>query len=276
MRFGTGLDRFASVVLVVCIGVVVSGTKACQTDYEVGGQARVPAGSSTSTPSNGGTPEPTGSVTVTPTVSATTEVSGTPTEETTTTAAATTTAESASGEEDLFNELSKLGGGVEGQARGGTGPAAVAGGMIKPENWLGDAFAKDEDGLWRDGDGDGFSDGLEEDLGSDPGNAGSAPLSAIVTRLVARVGPEALGEESLREGESIIDADMDGVSDETEEQRGMNPRSVDSDGDGLADNKELAIGSNPLQVDSDADGVADGREFEFGADPTIPEPKRAN
>lgn len=273
MRLGTGLDRFASAVLVVCVGVVVSGTKACQTDYEVGVQATVPTGTQTGAPTDGGTAEPTGSVTVTPTASATGEASQTADEDGTTTPAATLTAEAAGGEGDLFNELSKLG------APSGNAAKAVAAGasagMVKPENWLGDAFSKDEDGSWRDSDGDGFSDALEEEAGSDPTNAGSAPLSTVVTRLAARVGPEVLGEDALREGDSIVDTDMDGVSDETEEQRGLNPRAVDSDGDGLADNKELAIGSNPLQADSDGDGISDGREFEFGADPTLPEPRRA-
>jgi hypothetical protein len=271
MRLGTGLDRFATAVLVVCIGVVVSGTKACQTDYEVGRQSSVPAGTQTSAPTDGGTAEPTGSVTVTPTASPTEEANGTADEEDTTTPAATLTAEAASGGDDLFNELSKLGAPSDNSARIAAGASA---GMVKPENWLGDAFAKDEDGSWRDSDGDGFSDALEEEMGSDPASAGSAPLAILVTRLTARVGPEVLGEDALREGDAIVDTDMDGVSDETEEQRGTNPRAVDSDGDGLADNKELAIGSNPLQIDSDGDGISDGREFEFGADPTVPEPRR--
>jgi hypothetical protein len=152
--------------------------------------------------------------------------------------------------------------------------AGGSGSVIQPENWLGESFSKEDDNSWQDSDGDGFSDGLEEDFGTDPNGAGSAPRSALVTRLAARVGPDAVGDEAPRESGDVTDTDSDGVSDEIEEQRGMNPRSMDSDADGLPDNKELAFGSNPLQVDSDGDGISDGREFDFGADPTVAEPKR--
>jgi hypothetical protein len=277
MRLRSGLDRFATAVLVVSLGVVVSGTKACQTDYEIGAQAKAPNGTITPSSTSGedGTAQPTGSVTVTPT--GTLEGDGSETATPTAIADVTGTEMAVVGEEDLFNELSKLGGSAESSGKGGAVAGAVAGvmaGVVKSENWLGDAFSKDEDGSWHDSDGDGFSDALEEQHGTDPNSASSAPRTALVTRLATRVGGDALSDEPLSEPDAATDTDLDGVSDELEEKRGMNPRSVDSDNDGLSDNRELAFGSNPLQIDSDNDGIADGREYEFGADPTLPEPSR--
>lgn len=273
MRAGSGLDKFASVVLVLCVGIVVSGTKACQTDYEVGVQSKVPTETATGTPTTAGTGEENGTATATPTGEVTATAAATATGAATATPDPSQPEEEASGGDDLFNELSKLDG--DGSVAG-KAPAAMAGrsgSVIQPENWLGEAFSQD-DSSWQDSDGDGFCDSLEEEFGTDPNGAGSAPLSILKTRLAARVGPEAVGDEAPRESGDIADADNDGVSDETEEQRGMNPRSMDSDGDGLPDGKELQIGSNPLQIDSDGDGISDGREFDFGADPTIAEPKQ--
>jgi hypothetical protein len=273
MRLRSGLDRFATAVLVVSLGVVVSGTKACQTDYELGAQSKVPTGTVTPTPTSAddGTARPTGTVTATPT--STSEGDETDPDAPTATPVATSTAAASNGEDDLFNELSKLGATTEGASKPG-GVAGTAGGVVKPENWLGEAFSKEENGSWQDSDGDGFSDELEEQHGTDPNGASSAPRSALVTRLATRVGSDALTEESIPESDAAADADADGVSDDIEEKRGMNPRAVDSDNDGLSDNRELAFGSNPLQIDSDGDGISDGREYEFGADPTVPEPSR--
>lgn len=270
MRVASGLDKFAVSVLVVCVGILVSGTKACQTDYEVGSQSKVPDPTATvaATATGDATPtvQPTGTADGTPTA--------TPTVDATQTEAAELTAEATISGADIFNELSKIGNTADAPGRAPAGGMAAAAGLVKPENWLGEAFSKDQDGSWQDSDGDGFSDSLEEDEGTDPNSAGSAPGSVMVTRLAARVGSaEALSEEGLTEERESQDTDSDGVSDETEEQRGMNPRSSDSDRDGLTDNRELALGTNPLQIDSDDDGISDGREYEFGADPTIPEPR---
>jgi hypothetical protein len=263
------LDRCASAILVLSVGVVVSGTKACQEDYEVGVQAAVPTGTVTAT--------------VTPTSGANTSSSNTSASSSSVSSSAAqssddeATADGVSGEDDLFQELSKLGANTErvGAAAGGAaGVAGGAAGSVKGANWLGDAFSKDEDGSWQDADGDGFGDTLEEDSGSDPNNVSQFPRGAVVTRLAERVPADALTAEALKEAGDIVDSDRDGVSDETEEKRGMNPQSVDSDGDGLQDNRELAVGSNPLRIDSDGDGVSDGREYDLGADPAIPEPRR--
>ncbi len=282
MRFGSGLDRFASSVLVVCLGVVVSGTKACQTDYEVGVQAKVPSSTQTGTPTITGTAQLTGTITgtVTPNSSGTAVSGATPTVDATLTAEATIIPEAAGAQDDLFNELSKLGVDPDAAGKGiNPGAASVVGALAKPDNWLGEAYSKDDDSLWQDSDGDGFSDKLEEELGSDVNSAGAAPRSVLVTRLDARVTNDELASDILEKSEATtepgvsVDTDRDGVTDEKEAQLGTNPNLSDSDGDGLSDGKEQEISSNPLKIDSDGDGVADGREYDLGADPTIPEPR---
>jgi len=262
MNSGNWLSRLASAILVISVGVVVSGTKACQTDYEVGVQSAVPTGTVTAT----GTPNGVGNSSSSSGSSASSDSSG---------AQQSDDDEVSTDdfvEDDLYQELAKLG--AKAPVEGAPAIAGAAVGALNTNNWLGEAFSKDEDGSWQDSDGDGFSDSIEEDSGSDPGSATQFPRGAVVTRLGDRIPVAALSPDALREGEGIVDTDRDGVSDETEEKRGMNPQSADSDGDGLPDNKELAIGSNPLKVDSDGDGVSDGREVDLGADPTIPEPRR--
>lgn len=273
MRLSSSLDRFATAVLVVCLGVVVSGTKACQTDYEFGSQATVPTGTVTPTPSSAGDGTPVATGTGTAAATSTAEGDAAETVAPGTTPAATSTVVAENLDDGLFKELSKLDAGAESAAKG-VGVAGISGGVVRPENWLGDAFSKDDDSSWVDSDGDGFSDALEEQHGTDPNGASSAPRAALVTRLATRLGGEPITEESIPELDAAADADLDGVSDEIEEKRGMNPGSIDSDNDGLSDSRELLIGSNPLQIDSDGDGIADGREYDFGADPKVPEPSR--
>jgi hypothetical protein len=266
MNSGNFLNRFASAILVVGVGVVVSGTKACQTDYELGVQASVPTGTVTATVTPIGGSNTSSNASSSSTSSSSSEQSSDD----------QATTEDTGGENGLFQELSKLGADSPSNKAPAVAGGVVAAGLagINSKNWLGEAFSRDEDGTWQDSDGDGFNDEIEEDSGSEPNNAAQFPRGAVVTRLEDRVSVAALSPDALREGEEISDSDRDGVSDETEERRGMNPQSVDSDGDGLLDSKELAVGSNPLKVDSDRDGVSDGREVEFGADPTIAEPRR--
>ena len=65
----------------------------------------------------------------------------------------------------------------------------------------------------------------------------------------------------------FIDTDGDGLSDEEEIERGLDPDSPDSDGDGLDDGEEIALGTDPLDSDSDGDGLSDGDEVDLGTDP---------
>jgi hypothetical protein len=269
MWYGSRLDRFASALVVLSVGVLVSGTKACQEDYQFAAQSTVTP-TTTETPEGTitGSPTVTGSVTPVATATGTITVAPTETEDT----------EVATGDGDLFQELSALGTKSEGGAVG----AASAGSGAKIDNWLGEAFAKD-DGSWQDADADGFSDAMEKASESDSQNANSTPNEPGTTKLEERISPQdveletrRLAEESKGDGEEgNVDTDSDGIPDEVERQRGMNSAAVDSDAEGLRDDRELVLGTNPLRADSDADGISDNREYLNGLDPTISDGKKS-
>lgn len=73
------------------------------------------------------------------------------------------------------------------------------------------------------------------------------------------------------------DSDMDGLTDDVEDQLGTDPNNPDTDGDGLKDGEEDANHNgrvdanetNPLDSDSDDDGLKDGIEVK-GGNPTNP------
>lgn len=280
MKFGSRLERCATALLIVGAGVLVSGTKACQEDYDFASQANV-AGTGTAvntltaTFTSSPTVTATGSITPVGSATNTPQATGTSTEDD-----GGDETEGVAAEDDLFNELSAL---SEGKSSGGAaGPDARAGVAAKSENWLGAAFSKDSEGSWRDADGDGFSDAMEEEHQSDPRNATSAPKLANTSRLEDRIRQQEVEQEADRLGDESrsgdgadenADTDGDGIPDDIEEKRGMDPNTGDSDQDGLRDDRELVLGSNPLRVDSDGDGVSDMREYVSGTDPTVPEPK---
>ena len=58
-----------------------------------------------------------------------------------------------------------------------------------------------------------------------------------------------------------IDSDIDGLTNNEEQQLGTNTNAPDSDGDGLLDKAEMLGGTNPLHNDSDLDGILDGADF---------------
>lgn len=69
------------------------------------------------------------------------------------------------------------------------------------------------------------------------------------------------------ESDSVLDSDMDGLTDQEEEELGSDPNNPDSDGDGIID------GSDPdlVDKDSDMDGLTDREEEELGTDPNNPD-----
>ena len=80
-------------------------------------------------------------------------------------------------------------------------------------------------------------------------------------------GPAGGRDESASAGRSkgvgttlvrAADADGDGVPDQVELRRGMNPESSDSDGDGLPDGWEVREGTAPTTADASADDDDDG------------------
>lgn len=290
MKFGSRLERFASVLLVMATGVLVSGTKACQEDYDFASQSNLPSAtgtpvsSATFTPTITGTVTITGSITETPVGSVTPSGSSTATPTVTPVESDDQETQGAAGGDDLFSELSALSEGKSSAgAAGAQRAAARSDSAVRAhgENWLGTAFSKDQEGAWNDQDGDGYSDSLEEEVGTNPQDASSSPKVAS-TKLEARIRPQEVEQEADRRGddsraadgdEVAPDSDVDGIPDEVENQRGTNPNAIDSDGDGLRDDREIVLGTNPLRTDSDGDGISDAREYADGSDPTIPDAK---
>ncbi|HEU4391286.1 MAG TPA: hypothetical protein VFV34_26035, partial [Blastocatellia bacterium] len=67
------------------------------------------------------------------------------------------------------------------------------------------------------------------------------------------------------------DADNDGMEDDFERRRGLNPADAadagrDNDGDGLTNLQEFQTGTDPNNRDTDGDGVSDGDEVRRGSD----------
>jgi hypothetical protein len=295
------LKRCSATLAIFSVALLVSGTKACREDYDLGSQS-----------ANTGTPTPTPDVgtdgTTTPTATATPttddgtdpnpEVSPTPT-----TAPAAPVSFGEDDPADIFQELSKAGEGSAAEKVGAVARASADG------NWLGKNFNGGNNntgnaGAWLDSDGDGFSDGLENDLGSDPLDPLFSPDAKTSTDLNARVraidndldglsndeelalgtdpassdsdgdfrpdGAEVLSKaDPKNRDDKYLDEDGDGLSDAYEIEQGLNTSKMDSDNDGLRDDLEIVVGSNPLKADSDNDGISDGKEFDLGSDPTV-------
>ena len=303
-------SRLPALLVVITSALLLTGTRACQEDYDLASQSTVP----TAEPTDDGT-QPVGTRTATstptPTETPTLEPSSTPTVSGTATVAPTETPEVVSAA--LLRDLGGLSGQGSASTTIPTAAAAVAAinagtseGRTYVENWLGKIYS---DKLTLDSDGDGFSDALEADFETDAHNKDSQP-PAPVTLLDARLGAsdadlDGLTQEVERDlgldpsksdsdGDGITDgaevaslsdprdrrslphpdADRDGLSDAVEAKYHTSPILADTDGDGASDAVEVAVGCNPLSVDSDGDGIFDGKEIELGSDPLIAERQR--
>src|SRR3989344_2299193 len=106
-----------------------------------------------------------------------------------------------------------------------------------------------------DTDGDGESDGVE--TGADPANPIDTDGDGIIDPLDS----------------SILDADNDGVNDETDPANtdpcipNPNAGPCDQDGDGLTNAEEATEGTSPTNPDTDGDGIDDGVEVTSGTNP---------
>ena len=144
------LERLSGGLLLVSLGVVVSGTKACQEDYDFASQVAT-------TP----VPTATDTATITATGTETAEASATvqPVATTGTNPVATSGAREDVG---IFDELTALSSkstdSIKAAAAGGGSAGSAA--DTSSGNWLGGAFSDDGIQNWEDSDGDGFSDDL--------------------------------------------------------------------------------------------------------------------
>ncbi len=264
--------RLASGSLLLCLAIIVSGTKACQRDYDFAGQVSVTPNATTDPDSAAETP------TDTPTETPTETPADSTVDETPTPDVSIPESDTGSSDEGIFTELSAL------SRR--SDAAAVANSAVQvrdSNNWLGETFSRDTEDNWMDADNDGYSDELEGLRKSDAHDASSVPEDSTTSKLEQRIAELDLSLEDLSnaraesvfpvgtKGNSGVDTDGDGVSDEIEQRMGMNASSMDTDSDGLRDDRELVLGSNPFFPDTDHDGISDVQEVLVGSDPTIPD-----
>ena len=302
------LHRSRALLPLVLIGLLLSGTKACQEDYELGAQSNASPTPSPCDPDveDCATATPTKTPTVTPTASPT----GTPTASPTATPSATPTPDTGGLMlRKILTEAERETATLEakGAKRPTTSGDASGSGVANPGNWLGRSYLDREEiaGASRDSDHDGYTDLLEADFGTNVHDATSKPpppRSRLQQRLAGvdadldgvrddeerRIGTnpaltesdgdgasdhaEVLsGTDPLRADSRPSDIDGDGLSDSYEAGLGTNMQSRDTDADGASDAEELAVGSSPLRNDSDGDGVLDGEELQNSADPILPE-----
>lgn len=135
------------------------------------------------------------------------------------------------------------------------GPAEipVATGLLQPLDSRGFSGADEADLQWKISF-DGALDSKTVHLTADLLESGGTPVSFV----------SAPASRFLQVSPSLADSDSDGLPDDFELRRGLNPRladgSLDPDGDGLSNLEEFKKHTDPLLADSDSDGASDGRE----------------
>jgi len=117
----------------------------------------------------------------------------------------------------------------------------------------------------KDTDGDGYLDGKEVEKGYNP--KGKGKLDEILKVELIELTPKEEGAEG-----EVTDTDEDGMSDDWEDQYGLNPNDPtdakgDIDGDGLTNLNEYTYGTDPTNKDTDGDGFLDGEEVSAGYNP---------
>jgi hypothetical protein len=283
---------------VVSLGLVVTGTKACREDYDLGSNVRYGDTDGTPTPTpTDETDDETGDELVTPTPTPTTSPTPTPTATATATPTATpiptaTAVETLTFElrssisnttrsllEDVAEEVDARAGLLVGVGEEGEASA----------NWLGELGQNTtvSDGPASslvDTDSDGFSDKAEIDIGTDPYSPDSYPQLFPGSDWAARMagsdddvdGIQIADERLLGLDPALFDTDGDGCGDGAEILSGSNPLDaldspIDSDADCLSDEYEQKIGTLSGSRDSDKDGLEDAQEFVFGTNPLLPD-----
>ncbi len=269
---------------VIILGLLSSGTRGCQEDYDLASYA-----DSTPTPS----PTPTTSPTPTPTP--------TPTPSPTTSAAVGNLNDLF---RDAFVENTELPSQQPlGKMRYPFYDADREDNLSWASQWKNAVRESEDSAELIDSDRDGFLDWFEKKTNTDPMNAASTPIVRAYSLVECLAGRDNDGdgipndvertlgldlnnadsdEDGSKDGAEVIsgsdpkkygfvgpDADGDGLNDAYETTVGLNPQNFDTDGDGLRDDDEVALGANPFNIDTDSDGISDGREISLGGCPTV-------
>jgi len=122
-----------------------------------------------------------------------------------------------------------------------------------------------------DSDGDELPDLYESIMDTDPLLADTDNDGLTDYQEICLTGTDPVKADSVTEGVSDADADIDGdgISNAEEISLGTDPMSADSDNDGLSDYDEINTHhTDPLNNDTDGDSIMDGSEWKIGLDPT--------
>ena len=114
-------------------------------------------------------------------------------------------------------------------------------------------------------------------LGSDVFNSQDTSTQVEVVNDVNAIDTSSVDDEEILVelptvvASTMIDTDGDGLSDEEEQQLGLDIQKQDTDSDGLFDWEEVKVyQTNPLKSDTDGDGNLDGTEVANGYNPKGP------
>jgi len=122
--------------------------------------------------------------------------------------------------------------------------------------------------FYRDTDRDGMSDREEINTGCDPLNPDTDGDGLPDGWEYANGTFRGISSPNLLIGDSLVDADSDGLTNLKEYRYHTDPNNSDTDGDGLSDYYEIYTSStNPLQPDTDFDGLNDYQEISTGQNP---------
>jgi hypothetical protein len=303
-KFSLYLSRICSSLSLIVIGILVSGTKACQEDYNLAPGAS--GGTATPTPAETVTRTPQGTPSTAPTRTPVAEEEDpedpdddedlTPTVTATITATATGTSmglaalnlaalnpdngdskdskiSDSEPEAEFFKDLANL------------SSQDAAGSVAKSQNWLGNAFRDSAEEDRSDYDRDGFSAQIERLFGGDDRDSAAYPkelrtrLSSQKKHLILDSDQDGcddgletkLGTDPFNSEDHLVDTDGDCLNRDQELSQKSDITRIDTDQDGLDDAAEYLLGLNPQNPDSDGDGVLDGREVALSSDPRISE-----
>jgi Flp pilus assembly pilin Flp len=96
------------------------------------------------------------------------------------------------------------------------------------------------------------------DGGADPSTTTTAQAPGTPPPL----GTAPFSDAATSRPDNPNDLDGDGIPNDVERARGLDPRTFDSDGDGFGDAEEARHGTDPRQADTDGDGRTDGEELQ--------------